>query len=67
MQRCWSLRHRGVLGEAITFFTEKDSSSVKPIVNIITAAGQEVPDWMHKMQALPEPKKKKGKRKAPDL
>ncbi|GFR50016.1 hypothetical protein Agub_g12165, partial [Astrephomene gubernaculifera] len=36
----------GRTGDAITFFTEDDAPSLRPIANQIRAAGGEVPDWM---------------------
>ncbi|GLC75527.1 hypothetical protein PLESTF_001653500 [Pleodorina starrii] len=36
----------GRTGDAVTFFTEEDAPSLRPIANQIKAAGGEVPDWM---------------------
>ncbi len=33
-------------GEAITFYTEDDAWQLRSIVNVMRAAGCEVPDWM---------------------
>ena len=33
-------------GEAITFYTEEDAWQLRSIVNVMRAAGCEVPDWM---------------------
>ena len=35
-----------VTGEAVTFYTEDDAWQLRSIVNVMRAAGCEVPDWM---------------------
>lgn len=34
------------IGEAITFYTEDDAWQLRSVVNVMRAAGCEVPDWM---------------------
>ncbi len=51
-----------IAGEAITFYTEDDAWQLRSIVNVMRAAGCEVPDWM--LQLKKERRKshtKKGK------
>lgn len=35
-----------LVGDAITFFTEGDKGSLRPIAAQIAAAGGDVPEWM---------------------
>ncbi|KAG2482517.1 hypothetical protein HYH03_018562 [Edaphochlamys debaryana] len=36
----------GRTGDAVTLFTEEDAPALRPIANVIRAAGGEVPEWM---------------------
>ena len=52
----------GAIGEAITFYTEDDAWQLRSIVNVMRAAGCEVPEWM--LQLKKERRKSHTKVKA---
>lgn len=50
-------------GKAITFYTEDDAWQLRSIVNVMRAAGCDVPEWM--LQLKKERRRSHTKAKAP--